>query len=189
MSSRIVLILILALVALFSGWLLNQLIITDPIRVSSLDTEPDYYMEDFTTITIGDNGLPLNTLSAIYMEHIPADDSLKMQKPKLEIFRTDNDPLYITAENGLATDNYEVILLQGKVRMWEENDAGETILNIETSDVRVLVFEEYAETDQNATIVGKRTTITGKGVRANFKESRLEILDHEQTIISKSDDI
>jgi lipopolysaccharide export system protein LptC len=189
MSGRIILITILALAALLSGWLLNWLIISEPAGLSSLDIEPDYYMEDFTTITIGDNGLPLNTLYAVYMEHNPADDSLQLQKPKLEIFRTDNQPLYITAEKGRATDNNEVILLQGKVRIWEENNAGEITLDIETSEVRVLVLEEYAETDQNATITAKRTTIKGQGVRANFKDSQLEIINHEQTIISNPDKI
>ncbi|MGK0296584.1 MAG: lipopolysaccharide export system protein LptC [Gammaproteobacteria bacterium] len=189
MSGRIVLIVILAIAALSSGWMMNRLIRPVPQDLSSLDIEPDYYMEDFTTITIGDDGLPLNTLYAIYMEHNPADDSFQLQQPKLEIYRTDNNPLYITAEKGRATDNNEVILLQGKVRMWEENNAGETTLNLETSEVRILVLEEYAETDQNAVITGKHTTIIGRGVRANFKDSRLEILNHEQTIISQPDKI
>ena len=146
-------------------------------------------MEDFTTITIGDNGLPLNSLYAIYMEHNPVDDSLQLRQPKLEVFRTGSDPLYITAESGRVTDNNEIIMLQGNVRMWEVNVAGETTLNVETSEVRVLVLEEYAETDQNATITGKRTVIKGRGVKADFKRSQLEILNHEQTIITQADKI
>jgi lipopolysaccharide export system protein LptC len=189
MSGRIVLIIILAAAAFSSDWLIDQLTGTEPSGLTNLAPEPDYYMEDFSTITIGDNGLPLNTLYAIYMEHNPVDDSLQLQEPKLEIFRSNNNPLYITADKGHATDNNEVILLQGRVRMWEENNTGEITLNVETSDVRILVLEEYAETDQNATIVGKRTTIKGRGVRANFKDSQLEILNHEQSIISQPDKI
>ena len=187
MSGRIVLLLFLAVAALSSGWLLDRLLIIEPTVNSNLNTEPDYYMEDFSTITIGVNGLPLNTLYAVYMEHNPINDTLELFEPKLEIFRTNNEPLYITADKGWATDDNEVILLQGKVRMWEINKDGGTTLNIETSEVRILVHEEYAETDQNAIIVGKRTTIKGKGVRAYFDESKLEILNHEQTVITQPD--
>ncbi len=151
--------------------------------------EPDYYMEDFTTITIGDTGLPLNSLYAIYMEHNPLDDSLQLDQPRLEVYRENNEPLYITADRGRATNNNEIIDLQGQVRMWEENSDGVIRIDVITSDVRVLVLEEYAETDQNATITGKRTTITGRGIRANFKDNRLEILDHEKTVITQPDNI
>jgi len=187
MSGRIVLISILAVAALSSGWLLDRLLITEPAVVSNLYTEPDYYMEDFSTITIGNDGLPLNTLYAVYMEHNPVDDTLELFEPKLEIFRNNNEPLYISAEKGWATDDNEVILLQGKVRMWVINKEGVTTLNVETSEVKILVLEEYAETDQNAIIVGKRTTIKGQGVRAYFNESKLDILNHEQTIITQPD--
>lgn len=189
MPSRLILIVILALTALASGWMVNRFVSTGPTSISADSAEPDYYMEDFTTITIGEDGLPLNTLHAIYMEHNPLDDSLELTEPRMEVYRDNNEPLYISADKGLATDNNEVVFLQGEVRMWEQNSEGETTLNVETSEVRILVLEEYAETDQNATIVGKRTTIRGRGVRAHFKDSQLEILDHEQTIITQPDSI
>ena len=98
MSGRLILIIILALAALSSGWLMDRITGTPSSVMSNTAQDPDYYMEDFSTITIGEDGLPLNTLFASYMEHNPADDTLYLQNPKLEIFRTNNDPLYITAE-------------------------------------------------------------------------------------------
>jgi lipopolysaccharide export system protein LptC len=169
--------------------MMNRIIGNDPESLTNIAPEPDYYMEDFTTITIGEDGLALNTLYAIYMEHNPLDDSLQLKQPKMEIYRNDNVPLYITAEQGRATENNEVILLQGKVRMWEENDTGETTLNLETSEVTINVLDEIAETDQYAIITGKHTIIKGHGIRANFKDSRLDIFNHEQTIITQPDKI
>ena len=107
----------------------------------------------------------------------------------MEIFRTDNVPLYIKAEKGWVTSDNEIILLQGKVRMWEVNNNGVTDMQVETSEVKVLLEEEYAETDQFATIISKGSTITGTGMRANFKDSRLEVLNHERTIIEKNSGI
>ncbi len=189
MSGRSIIIITLATIALSSGWLMDRLAGTPSAYLTGPSREPDYYMEDFSTITIGEDGLPLNTLYATYMEHIPADDSVFLVKPRLEIFRNNNEPFYITADEGLATNDNDEILLQGNVRMWEENKDGDATLSVDTSDVKIFVLEEYAETDQNATITGKHMTITGQGVRANFKDSRLEIISHDKTLINDPDTI
>jgi lipopolysaccharide export system protein LptC len=189
MSGRIILLIFLVLSAVGSGWLMNRASRTDAEAGADAYLDPDYYMEDFTTVSMGEDGAPLNKLYAVYMEHNPVDDTLELYEPRLEIFRANNEPLFITAEKGWATDNNEVVLLRGKVRLWEQNRSGDVTLDVETTEVRVLLLEEYAETDQNATIVAKGTTVTGRGVRAHFDESRLEILFHEQTVITQPDRI
>jgi LPS export ABC transporter protein LptC len=187
MSGRLILFLLLVLAAIGSGWLMNRANQGGLTAETEASLDPDYYMEDFTTITMGDDGLPLNKLYAVYMEHNPVDDTLELYEPKLEIFRDSDDPLFITAEKGWVTNDNEVILLRGKVRLWEEDGEGDVALNVDTTEVKVLLLEEYAETDQNATIVAKGTTVTGRGFRAHFAESRLEILFHEQTVITQPD--
>lgn len=189
MPKRIILFIVLAAAAVGSGWLMNRTASTVPGPVTADHLDPDYYMEDFTTITMDEAGRPASKLYAVYMEHNPVDDTLELYEPELEIFRADTDPVRITADKGWVTNNNEVILLRGKVRMWIENEAGQVRLNVDTTEVRVLLLEEYAETDQNATIVAKRTTVKGRGIRAHFAENRLEILNHEQTTIAPPDKI
>jgi lipopolysaccharide export system protein LptC len=186
MQTRLVLIILLVAAAV-GGWLMNYLVQTETTSYDRAHLDPDYYMEDFTAITMDDNGNPLNRLYAVYMEHNPVDNTFELIEPALKIYRDNKNPLNITAEKGWVTNNNEVVLLRGNVRMREENTSGEVILNVETTEVRVLLVEEYAETDQYVTIIAKNATITGRGVRAHFDESRLEILSHEQTIISKTD--
>jgi hypothetical protein len=48
--------------------------------------------------------------------------------------------------------------------------------------------DEYAETDRPATIVSRRSTVTGTGMRAYFKDSRLMVLDHDRTTIAPGPD-
>lgn len=166
---------------------MNYIVQTDSAVIQTQDLEPDYYMEDFTAITMGDDGNPVNILQAAYMQHNPIDQTFELLEPILEIFRDNKNPLNISADKGWVTNNNEVILLRGNVRMWELNESEDVVLNVETTTARVLLVEEYAETDQYVTIVAKNATITGRGVRAHFDESRLEILSHDQTIISKAD--
>ena len=168
---------------------MNRTVSTGQGPVTANNLDPDYYMEDFTTITMDEAGKPASKLYAVYMEHNPVDDTLELYEPEIEVYRADTDPVRITADKGWVTNNNEIILLRGKVRMWIENEAGEVRLNVDTSEVRVLLLEEYAETDQNATIVAKRATVKGRGVRAHFDDNRLEILNHEQTTIAPPDQI
>ena len=147
--------------------------------------DPDYYLEDFTTLSMDNDGKPKNKLYAVYMAHYPHNDTSELLKPKMEIFRDDKLPLFITSEKGWATNNNEVILLHGEVQMWEDNELGVRTLQVDTSEAKVLIEEDYAETDQYARIKSNRTTITGTGMRAYFNDNRLEVIDHEKTIIEQ----
>ncbi len=189
MSTRLAVLLSLILAAAGSSWLMQRASQQDEETATAFIYDPDYFMEDFTVTAMGDDGLPAYRLYAIYMEHREIEDTSELYEPELEIYRTDRQPLYITADKGWVTENNEVILLQGRVRMWEKNRNGEITLNVDTNEARVLLVEEYAETDQYAVIVNGKTTVTGYGVRAHLDENRLEVLKHEKTTIVRSDNL
>ncbi|MEX2524518.1 MAG: LPS export ABC transporter periplasmic protein LptC [Gammaproteobacteria bacterium] len=184
MSQRLIILALLVTAALGSTWIMNRIGQDESdIETDGEFQEPDYYMEDFTTLTMRGDGTPKHRLQALYMAHYPDDDTTELIDPTMKIFRVDSTPLYISADKGWVTANNEIVLLRGNVTMWEEGETGERIMDVNTSEVRVLTEEEYAETDKYATINKDRTTITGTGMRAHFKDSRLEIIDHERTVI------
>lgn len=189
MLQRVIILSLLVLAALGSAWVMNRM------GQEESDTgvrgdfhEPDYYMEDFNALSMREDGSPKHRLRGLYMAHYPDDDTTELLEPTMKIFRIDNTPLYVNADKGWVTTNKEIVLLRGDVTMWEEDVAGSRNLRVNTSEVRVLTEEEYAETDQYATIETDRTTITGTGMRAYFKDSRLEVIDHERTIIEQKTD-
>lgn len=186
MKRRILILAVLGCIALTSGWLLNQLTQEESEIEASLFHDPDYYMEDFTSYSMNKDGTLKNKLQAVYMAHYPKNDTTELYNPEMKIFRVGNVPLFIKAEKGWVTDENEIVLLQGKVRMWEVNEDGVTDMQVDTTNVKVLLVEEYAETDQYATIVSRGSTITGTGIRAHFKDSRLEVLNHERTVIERT---
>ena len=67
--------------------------------------------------------------------------------------------------------------------MWQNNLDGNRELEVNTSDVKILTQQEYAETDKLATIVANRTVTTATGVRVYLKESRIELLNDVHTNI------
>jgi len=183
MFNRATIVITLIIAALASAWFLNHLTSSGSKSGSMAYHDPDYYMEDFTTLTMKQDGTPKNKLSANYMAHYPDDDTTELLKPKLEIFRLDKPPLYMSADKGwIAADN-EVILLTGDVELWEEDESGVRTLQVNTSKAHVLLNQEYAETDKYVKIILNKNITTGIGMRAYFKDSRLDVLNNVRTTI------
>lgn len=185
MIQRLFILALLIGAAAGSAWLLKWLS-EDPGRYAlSADARaPDYYMEDFTTLTMDQDGKPKNKLSADYLAHYPYNDSTELVMPRMEIFREDEFPLHINAEKGRLEGDDDTILLYGIVKMLEYDDTGNPTLEVSTSHVKVSLENEYAETDNHATIVTNNAVITGTGMRAYLPESRLEVIKHEKTTIN-----
>ena len=176
MVNRWKIVIVLVLLAVGSAWLLNSLAGKKSTTTNVLSHEPDYYMENFTTITMDQDGIKKNKLHAEYMAHYPDDNTTELLKPALEVFQEDKLPVMIIADKGWVTADNEVILLSGNVKLWQDDEAGDRKLEVITSDVKILMDQEYAETDKPATLTGKRTIVNSTGVRAYFKENRLELL-------------
>ena len=181
---RVIILFGLLLVTGFSFWLLRSLTISGSRIVSQAPESPDYYMEDFSTIVMGADGLPARRLRALYFEHYPGNDFTLLTKPTLELLDT-ADPVRISADKGWVTNGGEVILLDGNVEILELNPAGEIRLRIRTEKVRILPDSGYAETDQYAEIDSARLRLTGAGMRAHLHEDRFEVLNDVHTRISK----
>lgn len=188
MAQRIAILVLLAAAALGSAWLMNRMGGQGGGGEAETSRDPDYYMEDFSTLSMREDGTPKHRLDALYMAHYPDNDTTELLQPKMEIFRRNQPPLYVTADKGWVTSGNEVILLKGKVELWENNEAGERTLDVHTSEVRVLRNEEYAETDEYATIKSGRATITGTGMKAWLEDSRLQVINHEKTVIEPKTD-
>jgi len=88
-SERWKLISILLVIAGFSYWTLDTLTEGDATKLNELAHYPDYYLENFTTLTMNEDGTPKNRLRAVYMSHYQDDNTSELHKPELEIFRVD----------------------------------------------------------------------------------------------------
>ena len=186
MQNRWKLALLLCVLATGSAWLLKQLSDDKSTSTVLLRHDPDHYMENFHTLTMEEDGTPKNKLYAEYMAHYPDDNTTELIKPKLEVYRENEPPIIIVAEKGWVTADNEVILLSGTVRLWQDNINGDRKMEIVTSDVKILTKQEYAETDKLATITGKRINASAIGLRAYFKENRIELLTNVHgTILPK----
>jgi lipopolysaccharide export system protein LptC len=178
--------LILVIIAGFTYWALDKLTEDDITALSKLAHYPDYYMEDFTTLTMNQDGKPKNRLNAAYMAHYPDDNTSELHEPTLEIFRENKQPINVRSDMGWVTSNNDVILLNGNVYLHQNDDDGTLKLELLAEDARVLVDQKYAETDKAATLISKKSTTTSIGMRAYLQEQRLEFLSNVHTTIESS---
>ncbi len=138
--------------------------------------EPDYYIEDMVRNTLDETGTLKNVLYADLVTHYPDDDSTELSRPHMEIYNANSQPWYVVAETGWISSGSEVVLLHGEVEIWRQDEAGRREFEVLTSELRVLPQEQYAETDDPATITSKTTVTKTIGMRANLAHDRLELL-------------
>lgn len=172
----LLILLLLAIASAFVSYQINQ---RDhaPGQIHK-DHEPDYYMENSTTFTMNPDGSAKNKLTAAYLVHYPDNDTTELTRPRLELFKPDKPPTVITAEKGWITSNNEVILLSGIVKLRQDNNNGDLELQVDTSDVKILLYEDYAETDQHAVITGKRSRTETDGLKIYMNQQRVELLNN-----------
>lgn len=183
MARQIKIIAILLAVAIASTWILYRLNADSSLRDTYSRNAPDYFMEDFTTLTMDENGDPKYKLYAVYMAHYPENDTTEVLKPNMEFYRDGKPPLNIAADKGWLTADNDVVLLNGNVEFVEKNELDQHLIKINTESARILINQNYAETDDLTRIITRRTTITGQGMQANFKENKLTVLKNVHTII------
>jgi len=179
--------LLLAIIASVSYWVLDKLNEDDVTQLSKLAHYPDYYMENFTTLTMNQDGTPKNRLNATYLAHYPDDNTSELHEPQLEMFRQDKPPIIVKSDKGWVTSNNDVILLSGNVYLHQNDADGNPKLELITEDARILVGEKYAETDKATTLISKKSVTTAIGMRAYLQEQRMEFLNNVRTTIEARD--
>jgi len=174
---------VLIIAAALSFWILKLLNDEYKNDLMALAHFPDYYMHDFSTLTMDDFGKPRNLLEAEYMAHYPDDNTTELNLPKMKFFRVDESPIHVSADKGWVTSNNEVILLLGNVYLYQNNVQGNKALEVIADDARLLIEEDYAETDNAVTVIRGRTVINSIGMRAFIAEQRMEFLSNVKTKI------
>lgn len=167
-----------------SSWLLHWSNEDQLGRKPAGTRSPDYYMENFSTLTMKSDGTPKHRLYADHMAHYPDNDTTALRRPRLEIFGENRPPMRIAAARGQAVDDNKVILLTGDVNFKTYKQTGELEFEVITTEARVLVDQEYVETDKEATLIGRRLIINAIGMKAYLQENRLEFINHVRTAIT-----
>jgi len=178
-SEKRILVLAAILVAIaVSGWIFRSSNAPPALFLpEELTHDPDYYLKDFVSTSMGKDGRPERRLSGESMVHYPDDDSATLERPRLVLFTERGRAWDIVSESGKVNAGGESIDLHGEVRIKGGLDATGNEVEIATSEVVVWPDRQQAETEHPVLITYSSGVVEAVGMRADFKVRRLELLD------------
>lgn len=123
-----------------------------------------------------------------YFEFDQAENNYAITLNPVITFYSDNKPpWHIRSEHGRSDDKGDTITFTGNVVVWQI-DAQQARTELTTEKLVVMPGREYAQTDKAVRLVGPDGITTAVGMKAFFKEDRLQLLSQVQSTIQRTSD-
>lgn len=169
----------LVLLAGISWWLGNQPPPQAPDttpKQSSL-REVDYLVLGLNSTTMAPTGLPARTLQARELRHFPADDTTELDQPVLTVHQEKGTPWVIESDTGWVSSDGTLVLLNGEVHITREAGADNRPVRLDTHNVRVQPYQDYAETDERVRVRSGKDRVDATGMQAWLRSpARIKLL-------------
>lgn len=170
--------LLLGLLAALTFWLANTVQTSSDDKDARLRHEPDYIIDNFVTIRMGPDGLPLHKLEAERMQHYPDDDSTHLIAPRFAKIEHEREILGITAERARVSSGGDSVDFVDNVRAVRAptGNRGEIILTTEFLHVRP--DDNFARTDLSVTVVEGNSKVTAIGLELDNNTKTVKLLSN-----------
>jgi lipopolysaccharide export system protein LptC len=156
---------ILVILGLSTNWMIS-LTPSDKPAPQSEQHKMDYYVNNFTTTMMGEDGKPFRRLSAKRMIHYPDDDTTELADPYITMFEQMVPVWTIQSDTGWLSGDGALLLLQGKVIIDRPKAPNQDPVHLVTRNLRVQPDQNYAETEESITINTRNNRIVSKGMQA-----------------------
>lgn len=176
MNLRIgLLILVLALAATGTWWLLRHA--TPPVlqKPAPATHVPDYYFTDATVTTLDQQGKPETVMTAPRILHHPDDDSVEVFAPRIEYFMAGGPPWHVQADHAVMLSGGKLVTLDGHVEMQRAANSGGPPLIIRTDKMAVNLDTNIATSADPVEITQGNSRMTGVGMQAFLKDNRVQL--------------
>lgn len=153
------------------SWLLADIFEEKEVKiVKYVDHSPDYFSSGYYKKEMDENGLMKSELIADKMVHFSDDGTTHLEHPVMTLYRSNQPPWVIESEGGILEADRDKLLLTGRVLINRAQSKSAKPFNIRTSELRVSLSTNYAETDQWAEIKDPHNRTAGVGMKATFVE-------------------
>ncbi|WP_226665849.1 LPS export ABC transporter periplasmic protein LptC [Microbulbifer aggregans] len=100
-------------------------------------------------------------------------DRADLTEPRMIFYQGDDSKWRTESRSGVAINNGQRVVLKGDVTITELPQPG---ITLRTENIVLKPREEFAETNKVVTITDGANRTTGKGMRADLKQDKVEIL-------------
>ncbi len=156
-------------VAALASWGLVRLNEERDVAIKIAENSPDFFSSGYYKKQMDSEGLPKNELLADKMQHYKADGATHLDNPLMTLFNPDGKPPWvIKADNGIMAADGDNLQLIGKNFIHREASKNASALTINTSELRVKLNSNYAETEEWADIISPPNNTSGTGMQVTF---------------------
>ena len=171
---RYVLIFVVVLViTIFTRWLLTSVEQPAELGEPKARHDPDYFISNFNATLYDKQGAASYRLIAHYLEHFPDDDTMEIQKLRLEYTDSANQDWVATSDRGTAYKDIEVLNMIDNVKVVRAPDEPANTMTLYAKDLKIDLIQRFAQTDNEVKIVGKNSTIDATGMLLEFDAGKL----------------
>jgi lipopolysaccharide export system protein LptC len=139
--------------------------------------DPDYIVNNFSTIKTDINGNIRYILAATDMKHYPDDDTTHLQRPRFTQYAVNKPYTQVESQEGLVSPNGETVQFMGNVKVVRQafKDRGEMV--VRTQYLKVTPETEIATTDRPVVITqAPKTVVHATGMVYNKKQRTMHLL-------------
>jgi lipopolysaccharide export system protein LptC len=134
------------------------------------DHSADYFSVGYYKKEMNQQGIAKNELIAEKLIHYIDDGTIHLQKPVMTLHNADTPPWVIKSESGILAADRENLMLSGKVFINRRGTKKQKPFDINTSELKVKLSRNYAETDNWAELIEGSSRTEGVGMNAIFVE-------------------
>lgn len=158
-------------------WLNLQVQPLPPKEDSSKRHDPDFIVDNFSAMTLNEQGTPRFIVEAKKMVHYPDDSTTVLEAPRLTSMLTGNPNLYASASSGTISGKGDEIFLRGDVKIIREASAGQGEMIFTTSFLHVIPERDLAGTGQPVTLVDAHNRVTAVGMVIDNRRRVIHLLE------------
>ncbi|AON56352.1 LPS export ABC transporter periplasmic protein LptC [Herbaspirillum seropedicae] len=129
--------------------------------------KPDYYLENFSYVKMGPNGLPRYDMSGVKMVHYPTDDSFEITKPVVHNLDQGKPPMELYSDTARVTDEQTQIHMYGNANAIRAPYKGREQMRVVSDYLLLLPDDEIVKTDKPVAMTMGTTRLNGVGMVAN----------------------
>lgn len=168
---------LLVVLAGLTVWLNHSVQLPEPGIAPNQRHDPDYFVEDFNAVRIGDTGKPSYTLHSKRMVHYPDDDSTDLEAPEFVDFsKVIPAPVTITARRGSVSSKGNNVYFRDNVVVTRAPYDDRSALVMKTEFLHIIPDDQYAETKLPVTIYDADTIVHAIGLKFSNKTHILHLL-------------
>lgn len=154
--------------ALGSFWVLEVMRrAVDVANPATPNSEPDYYVENFTFVRMSKTGEARYNISGRRLTHYPADDSHLIEQPVVNSFSIERPPIKGTADRAIVDNTSSRVHLYDNVHIDRPATVTDRHFHLASDYLLLLPDEDIMQTDQPAVITIGKSTLRGSDMWAN----------------------